>query len=147
MKSIIQQLKAHHKTISFAESMTGGALAASLTKMSGASQVFKGSIVCYDSSVKVDILKVSQAVIDTYGVVSQEVALAMAESCQHMFLSSIAVSVTGYAEGTEKDIFICIKDETTTIYHLIRNHQSRQEMIEEVVSFVFEKISQRLLFE
>ena len=144
--SLIEDLKKQKITLSFAESMTGGALASHLTNMSGASLVFKGSLVCYDNDVKIRLLGIPQSLIDTYGVVSKEVCQAMVEACQTMFLSRLSVSVTGYADGIKKDIFIGIKDDETNIYHLVRNEQSRGEMIQEVVDFVYLKIQERLLF-
>jgi PncC family amidohydrolase len=144
--SLIEDLKKQKITLSFAESMTGGALASYLTSMPGASFVFKGSLVCYDNDVKTRLLGIPQSLIDTYGVVSKEVCQAMVEACQKMFLSRLSVSVTGYADGKEKDIFIGIKEDETHIYHLVRNEQSRGEMIQEVVDFVYLKIQERLLF-
>jgi PncC family amidohydrolase len=146
MMTLTEHLKKQNITLSFAESMTGGALASHITKMQGASLVFKGSLVCYDNDVKTRILGISQSLIDTYGVVSKEVCQAMVEACQKMFMSSISISVTGYADGKEKDIYIGIKEHETNVYHLIRNKQSRTEMIQEVVNFVYDKIQERLMF-
>lgn len=143
--SLIEDLKKHKITLSFAESMTGGALASHITKMPGASFVFKGSLVCYENDIKTRLLGIPQSLIDTYGVVSEEVCQAMAEASQKMFLSRLSVSVTGYADGKEKDIYIGIKDNETMIFHLVRNEQSRREMIQEVVDFVYLKIQERLL--
>jgi nicotinamide-nucleotide amidase len=143
--SLIEQLKKQDLTISFAESMTGGALASYITSMQGASNVFKGSLVCYDTEIKTRVLGISKALIDTYQVVSKEVCLAMAEACQALFKTHLAISVTGYADGKENDIYIGIKETETTIYHLVRKEQTRQEMIQEVVHFVYDKIQERLL--
>jgi len=137
--TLIDHLKKQKITLSFAESMTGGALAAHITKMQGASHVFKGSLVCYDNDIKTRVLGISPSFIDTYGVVSKEVCQAMVEACQKMFMSSISVSVTGYADGNEKDIYIGIKEHETIIYHLIRKEQSRSEMIQEVVDFIYDQ--------
>lgn len=144
--SLIEHLKKQNITLSFAESMTGGALASHVTKMPGASFVLKGSLVCYDTEIKTRVLGISQSLIDTYGVVSKEVCQAMVEACQKMFMSTISVSVTGFADGKEKDIYIGIKENETSIYHLVRNEQSRTEMIQEVVYFVYDKIQERLMF-
>lgn len=142
--TIVDVLKQKGLTISFAESMTGGALASHLTRIPGASHVFKGSIVCYDTDIKINILNVTKTLIDTYGVVSKEVSQDMAIKCQDLFESSIAVSVTGYADGEKKDIFMTIRDHETNVFHLIRQDQNRHEMIQEVVNFVFDVIQKRV---
>jgi PncC family amidohydrolase len=144
--TLIEQLKNKKLTLSFAESMTGGALASYITQFKGASQVFKGSLVCYDPDIKINVLGISQSLINTYGVVSHEVCEAMVEACHHMFQSSISVSVTGYAEGDEKDIYIGIKYHETILYHLKRSTQTRTEMIHEVVQFIYEKIHEKIMF-
>lgn len=144
--TLIEQLKNKNLTVSFAESMTGGALSSYITQFQGASQVFKGSLVCYNTDIKTNVLGISKALINTYGVVSHEVCEAMVEACQNMFQTTLSVSVTGYAEGDEKDIYVGIKLHEITIYHLKRYAQTRTEMIDEVVQFVYEKIHEQMMF-
>ncbi len=138
--TLIEHLKKQTLTISFAESMTGGALSKYITQFSGASEVFKGSIVCYDTQVKVDILGIPQKLIETHGVVSHKVCEAMVISCKEMFKSDIAVSITGYAEGIHKDIFVGISYKDTHVFHIIRNDQNRTQMIDDIVSCIVDKI-------
>lgn len=83
--------------LSAAESCTGGLITAKLTAVPGASGVVLGGVVSYAESVKEAVLGVPRATIDTYGVVSCEVAKAMAEGSLRVCKSDIAVSVTGYA--------------------------------------------------
>ena len=142
--TFVDLLKQKELTISFAESMTGGALASHLTMIPGASHVFKGSLVCYDTEIKINILNVTKTLIDTYGVVSKEVSQDMAIKCQDLFKSSVAVSVTGYADGEHKDIFVTIRDHETNVFHLIRQDQNRRDMIQEVVAFVFNEVQKRI---
>lgn len=138
--TLVEYLRNQSLTISFAESMTGGALSKYMTQFSGASDVFKGSIVCYDTQVKVDVLGVSQNLIDTYGVVSHQVCEAMARSCKNVFKSDIAVSITGYAEGIHKDIFVGISYKDTHVFHIKRKDQNRIQMIDDIVSWIIDKI-------
>ena len=64
---LINLLKEHGKTISFAESCTGGLLSELITDVSGASSAFYGSVVSYDNSIKENVLKVSKETLNTFG--------------------------------------------------------------------------------
>lgn len=94
---LINALKEKKRTIGFAESCTGGLCAAALVAIPGASEVFYGSIVSYDNSVKENLLSVPEAVLQTVGAVSAECAMAMARGARQKLGTSIAVSVTGIA--------------------------------------------------
>ncbi len=83
-------------TIGTAESATGGLLAGRLTATAGSSDVFRGSIVAYAADLKHDLLGVGEETITT-GVVSEEVALAMAQGARRRLSVDVAVSVTGFA--------------------------------------------------
>ena len=62
-----------------AESCTGGLIAKWITDISGSSQVFWGSVVCYDNSAKIELAQVSPEILNTHGAVSEPVALALAQ--------------------------------------------------------------------
>lgn len=97
-------LKAAGKTLSAAESCTGGEIAHLITSVPGSSAYFLGSVTSYAISVKEKILGVSPAVIQEKGVVSSEVAAAMAEGVRRVTGSDYAVSTTGLA-GPSGDEF------------------------------------------
>ena len=101
-EAVLAILKDQGKTVSFAESCTGGLLAKRLTDLPGASQVFRGGVVSYTNAVKAAALGVNQALLDRYGAVSEPVARAMAEGCRKLCGSDVAVSVTGVA-GPDSD--------------------------------------------
>jgi nicotinamide-nucleotide amidase len=84
-------------TISTAESCTGGLIASQITDVSGSSQTFLGSVVCYDNDVKTDVLKVSKNEMIQHGAVDGSVASQMAENCRKLIKSDLAVSITGIA--------------------------------------------------
>lgn len=86
----------HRWTIATAESCTGGLVASALTEIAGASNYVSGGVVAYSRAAKVR-LGVSEAVIDGYGIVSSEVALALANCARGYFGASIGVGVTGAA--------------------------------------------------
>lgn len=96
-QSIIETLAARGQTLAVAESLTGGGLGFALTQVPGASAVFLGGIISYTTDVKVRELVVGQSVIDQYKVVSEEVAIEMAEGAKNKFATTWAISTTGVA--------------------------------------------------
>jgi nicotinamide-nucleotide amidase len=97
---IKQKALAKNLTIGFAESCTGGLCSHRLTQVSGISQVFWGSVVSYDNSVKENILQVDSETIKKHGAVSEEVAIAMAIGVRSNLKTSIGVALTGIAGPT-----------------------------------------------
>ena len=85
------------KTLSTAESCTGGGIGAALTAVSGSSAVYKGGIISYTNEIKKNLLGVPAAMLAQYGAVSEPVAQAMAEGARKALQTDIAVSVTGLA--------------------------------------------------
>jgi nicotinamide-nucleotide amidase len=85
-------------TVGVAESLTGGLVGARLAETEGASKWFRGSIVCYDSKVKFDLLDVPHG-----PVVSAEAAEAMARGAIKALEADIGISVTGVAGPTTQD--------------------------------------------
>ena len=94
---IVQILTARGETFSIAESLTGGALSSEIVDVPGASHVFRGAVVAYAEDVKVSELEVSRALIESDGVVSEKVALAMAEGVRTRMETTWAISATGVA--------------------------------------------------
>lgn len=91
-------------TVSAAESCTGGEIAHLFTSVPGSSAYFLGSVTSYAVSVKEKVLGVPASVIEEKGVVSSEVAAAMAEGVRRLTGSDYAVSTTGLA-GPGGDAF------------------------------------------
>jgi len=98
-----KQLVKMGKTLSVAESCTGGKIASKFTAHAGASAYFLGSVVAYDSSVKRHILGVTSASIQRHSVVSAVVVEAMAKGVQKQFNSDYAIATTGNAGPTKGD--------------------------------------------
>lgn len=96
---IARLLKHSGQTLSTAESCTGGQIAHLLTTVSGSSAWYLGGVVSYAISVKEQVLGVSDELIREQGVVSGEVASAMAEGVRKLTGSNWAVATTGLAEG------------------------------------------------
>lgn len=95
-KTVVQLLSQIGLTISTAESVTGGMIASSIVDIAGSSAVFYESAVTYSSVAKSKRLNISPHYIDQYGVVSPQVAKAMAEGLLANG-TDIAVTTTGYA--------------------------------------------------
>ena len=94
---VLGLLREQGLTLATAESCTGGLVAARLTAIPGASDVFLGSIVAYSDAVKAAQLGVPDEVLTTFGAVSAETAAAMAEGARSRLGTDVAVAVTGVA--------------------------------------------------
>ena len=102
---IVETLKVRGETITCAESITGGALTSALVSVPGASHVLKGSIIAYASEIKIKELQIAPELIDTSGVVSEEVAIAMANGARRKFATDWSLGVTGVAgPGPSHDV-------------------------------------------
>lgn len=100
---VIRELENREKTISFAESCTGGKLSTMFNEKPGSSSYFKGGIVTYSTQSKIDLLGVNQATIDKYSVVSEKVAIEMATKAKERFKSDYAIATTGNAGPSKGD--------------------------------------------
>ena len=98
-------LRGSGKTLSAAESCTGGEIAHLITMVPGASEYFLGSVTSYAPSVKNRVLGVPMETIENCGIVSSEVAAAMAEGVRRLTGSTYAVATTGWADayGDERE--------------------------------------------
>ena len=101
---VLDLCRARGLTLATAESCTGGMVAARLTSVPGASDVFLGSVVAYANAVKEGELDVPQDLLDLHGAVSAETAAAMAHGVRSRLGADIGVAITGVAGpdgGTE----------------------------------------------
>jgi nicotinamide-nucleotide amidase len=94
---VIKSLKKSGRTLSVAESITGGGLGAALTSIPGASDVFLGGVIAYTDKSKLKILEVANSILRKESAVSEAAAKAMAESVRIKFKSDYAISTTGVA--------------------------------------------------
>ncbi|MCS7204443.1 MAG: nicotinamide-nucleotide amidohydrolase family protein [Leptospiraceae bacterium] len=128
----------NQKTLSIAESCTGGLLGKILTDIPGSSKYFLGTIVSYSNELKINILKVPKEIIQTYGAVSKECAEAMVEGVVNLTKSDYGISITGIAgpDGGTKEkpvgtVFIGIKTpEKTEVHKIYYPSQSRERIRE-----------------
>jgi nicotinamide-nucleotide amidase len=115
-------LKAKNKTVCTAESCTGGKISNMITSIPGSSAYFKGSVVAYDNSVKIDLLGVSKDSINIYGAVSEQVVKEMASGARKLLKTEYSVAISGIAGpdgGTEGKpvgtIWIAVASENGTV--------------------------------
>ena len=99
---VVRLLKEKGLKITSAESCTGGSFAAAITDVAGASEVLASAYVTYSNESKTREVDVPAELIDRFGVVSSQVAEAMAKGAKARSGADIAVSITGYA-GPEAD--------------------------------------------
>lgn len=100
---IARMLLMRGKSLSTAESFTAGGIAAELCAVPGASTWFKGAIVAYSEIVKESLLGVSENLIAMHGVVSRQVAEAMARGVIRQLGTDYAIATTGAAGPTAPD--------------------------------------------
>ena len=103
---IVGELTRRGETLACAESLTGGLVAAKIVDIPGASEVFSGGVVSYQSDVKAHVLGVDQMELRTMGAVSEGVAIQMATGVRGVLLPGLdvtwGISTTGVA-GPEAD--------------------------------------------
>lgn len=95
--NLIALLKQQGKTLTTAESCTGGLISATLTSESGASDVFDAGFVTYSNKMKSSVLGVDSQLIKEHGAVSEPVVLAMAKGALEKSGADLAVAVSGVA--------------------------------------------------
>ena len=96
-QTVIAYLSSRGETVSVAESLTAGGLGHAITQIAGASEVFLGGVIAYSPSSKVEMLGVSAKTIEDFTIVSEEVAIEMAEGARKKFGTTWGIATTGIA--------------------------------------------------
>ncbi|MCF6206246.1 MAG: CinA family protein [Sulfurovum sp.] len=147
-QKIIAKLTEHKQTITFAESCTGGRIAAEFTAVSGASNVLNGACVTYSNEIKHRWLGVEEKVLETFGAVSRECVSQMLDGIIHMAEADYAIAVSGIAGptgGTELKpvgtVYIGIlTPKYKEIYHCLFDGD-REAVQQQSVAFAIEKLA------
>lgn len=139
-------------TLATAESFTGGSIAEHITAVPGASNYFKGSMVCYATAVKVNVLGVPQELIDKHSVVSEEVAIAMANNVKSKLGTDFAIATTGNAGPTKGDsdaevgtVYIAVSTPNGTFAQKFVMGRHRERVIKKSVNKAFELLYKEIL--
>ena len=134
ISEIFKKLEEEGLTFGSIESMTGGLFATTITNVSGASKVYKGSVITYTSEEKINIVGVNKETIDKETVVSSKVAQEMAMNGQKLLNVDICLSITGNAGPTvekgnkqvgEAYIGICFKGVTAVASFLFKGDRNQ----------------------
>jgi len=132
---IINKLKANNQTITFAESCTGGRIAAEFTAISGVSSVLMGSVVSYANEIKSQWLGVKEQTLIEHGAVSSQCVEEMLTGILKMASADYAIAVSGIAGptgGTDEKpvgtVYIGIKNSQHSIVKLYNFHGDRKRI-------------------
>ncbi len=140
-----------NNSLAVAESCTGGKISNRFTQNPGASGFFKGGVVAYTTDIKLNLLGVSQSLINKYSVVSAQVAEAMAVGVREQMGATIGISTTGNAGPTKGDsdadlgtVFIALASSKGVVSHEFRLGKHRERVIEKAVNKVMELLHKQL---
>lgn len=144
-------LKQHGKTISTAESCTGGLVASMITSVPGSSEYYLGSVVSYANSVKQEVLGVPAEIIKEFGAVSSECVGAMAEGVRKLTGTDFSVATSGIAGpgggSAEKPVglvWIGVSSQSGTQTYKLTFNSDRKRNIERFASSALYKILKKL---
>lgn len=101
--AVVAALRGRGETVSCAESLTGGLVAAAVTSVPGASVVLRGGIVAYATALKAELLDVPAGLLAERGAVDPEVAAAMASGVRRRLSTTYGVATTGVAGPDPQD--------------------------------------------
>ena len=145
-------LTAKKMTLATAESFTGGKIAEQITAIPGASNYFKGSVVSYATETKITLLGVPEGLIQKHSVVSEEVAVAMAENVRKIMDADFAIATTGNAGPTKGDsdadigtVFIAISTPERTFAQEFNMGNHRERIVQKSVNKAFELLLKEIL--
>lgn len=140
----VKKLKENNKTLALAESCTGGWVSKIITDVSGASAVYQGGVCSYSNQVKMNILGVKEDSLKSFGAVSEQVAVEMANGVRKALKSDIGIGITGIAgpasDGTSKPvglIYVCIADGNKITCKELRNNFKDNVRLQNRISAVF----------
>jgi len=147
-----KKLVESYKTLSVAESCTGGKIAELITEKSGASAFFKGSIVSYATQAKEEVLGIDKKMIEKYSVVSNQVAEAMAKNVKRLFKTDYAISTTGNAGPLKGDsdaevgtVYIAIATPNIVFSEKFSFGNGRTKVINKASNKAFEMLLKEIL--
>ncbi len=151
IEKIIQKLTERNQTISFAESCTGGRIAAAFTAISGASEILDGSVVSYSNDIKHTWLGVEKEVLENFGAVSSQCVLQMLEGIKNLSGADYTLAVSGIAGptgGTELKpvgtVYIGLQTPFSQEVFQCFFHGDRVAIQEQSTAFAIEKLEEVL---
>jgi len=149
-QAVVELLQRTNRSVSVAESCTGGLLAELITSIPGCSQVFAGGIVSYSAKAKIEQLDVHPETIRMHGTVSAETAESMAKGCLRRFGTDFAMAVTGVAGPGESEgkppgtVFIAVADRSGARVYDLRLSGDREIIRMRAAKAVLYRLWERL---
>ena len=147
-------LTACGKTVSAAESCTGGTISELLTSVAGSSAYYLGSVTSYANSVKSGVLGVAPEIIERYGAVSSECVAAMAEGVRKLTGSDFSVATSGIAGpggGSEEKpvgtVWIGISSQNSTETMKLQFKGDRKRNIERFAAYALDLLRKKIIRE
>jgi nicotinamide-nucleotide amidase len=147
-----RSLLKNNLTIATAESCSGGAVAKALTSTAGSSGYFIGSVIAYHNRIKIGLLGVKQETLQSYGAVSEETVIEMAESVRMRLSTDIGLAISGIAgpDGGTPDkpvgtIWVACADHEKTVTKKLSLYKDRNINIELTTQGVLNLLRQRLV--
>lgn len=142
------------KSVSCAESCTGGTISQLFTSVPGSSAYFLGGVTSYANNVKENVLGVPEEVIEKFGAVSSECVAAMAEGVRRITGSDYAVSTSGIAGpggGTPEKpvgtVWVGVSSDKGTETFKVHYNGDRKRNIERFAAFTIDQLRRRILRE
>ena len=151
VEKIIQKLIEENQTITFAESCTGGRIAAAFTAIPGASAILNGSCVTYSNEIKHLWLGVEREVLEQHGAVSTQCVSQMLDGIQKLAKADYAIAVSGIAGPTGGSelkpvgtVYIGLKTPSSEEIFHCNFSGSREAVQEQATVFALEKLREIL---
>ncbi|MDB5247240.1 MAG: CinA family nicotinamide mononucleotide deamidase-related protein [Segetibacter sp.] len=136
-EAIGKLLAKNGKTVSTAESCTGGYIAHLITSIPGSSAYFLGGVVSYDNSIKRGVLGVNEGTLTNSGAVSEETVRQMAEGVKELMKTDYAISISGImgpGGGSEEKpvgtVWIAVAGKSATVTQKYQTRYDRKRNIE-----------------
>ena len=138
-------LRNNSKSISIAESITGGLISSRITSIPGVSKFYKGGVVAYSNEIKSSVLNIPNELIETNGVVSSKIAELMALNIKKIYKTDYSVATTGNAGPTTGDliskvgdVYIAIATPEGVFVKFFKMGNHRERIIKKTTNKVFE---------
>lgn len=142
------------RTLSAAESCTGGLICEKITSVAGASGMFCGGVCSYTEEVKMNVLGVSKDTLDKFTVYSAETASEMSRGALKLFGSDMAIGVTGIAgpdggsdEKPVGTVYVSVRDKQNEIVRNLKLYERYDDLTRDKVRLICAKEALEMLTE
>lgn len=146
-KAVLQAMEMTGKTLATAESCTGGWVGKLLTDVPGSSRSYRGGVISYTNTVKHAVLGVPMEILDFFGAVSEQTAIAMADGVRRLLGTDFGASVTGLAgpvgDGSDRPVglvYIAVSSENRTLCRKLQLEGDRIQVRESACNELFSLI-------